>query len=304
MRCLSHAPPPLVPHSACPEDDAPPKNYPATLHYVFDEESSIRFRRTAKHLGVTLNDLLVRDLFLALAEWRSRQDIENGAPWLRMAVPTNLRTADDHLLPAANVAAARFLDRRGTDFADAGQLLRSVHKDLALVKQWRLGLAFIFLANIGQLLNGGNERKFRSDGHRTSSTLTNLGEPFAHLPVSDCDGRAVAGNMTLEDIEFACPFTPWLRNRGSPIVRGQAWPDPALRSATIVGRTGGRSTRHVRAEDPDLDGRAALTIPCVAAFTYAVLQEKEFQRLGGSETIKADVRIIAATNRNLEEIDA
>ena len=33
-----------------------------------------------------------------------------------------------------------------------------------------------------------------------------------------------------------------------------------------------------------------------------VLQEKEFQRLGGSETIKADVRIIAATNRNIEEM--
>ncbi len=35
-----------------------------------------------------------------------------------------------------------------------------------------------------------------------------------------------------------------------------------------------------------------------------VLQEREFQRLGGSETIKADVRIIAATNRNLEELIA
>jgi Nif-specific regulatory protein len=35
-----------------------------------------------------------------------------------------------------------------------------------------------------------------------------------------------------------------------------------------------------------------------------VLQEREFHRLGGSETIKADVRIIAATNRNLEELIA
>ena len=33
-----------------------------------------------------------------------------------------------------------------------------------------------------------------------------------------------------------------------------------------------------------------------------VLQEKEFQRLGGSETIRVDVRIITATNRNLEEM--
>ena len=33
-----------------------------------------------------------------------------------------------------------------------------------------------------------------------------------------------------------------------------------------------------------------------------VLQEKEFQRLGGSETIHANVRIIAATNRDLEDM--
>ncbi|MDY0274050.1 MAG: sigma-54 dependent transcriptional regulator [Desulfomicrobium sp.] len=32
-----------------------------------------------------------------------------------------------------------------------------------------------------------------------------------------------------------------------------------------------------------------------------VLQEREFERVGGSKTIKTDVRIIAATNRNLEE---
>jgi len=32
-----------------------------------------------------------------------------------------------------------------------------------------------------------------------------------------------------------------------------------------------------------------------------VLQEGEFERVGGSETIKVDVRLVAATNRNLEE---
>ncbi len=32
------------------------------------------------------------------------------------------------------------------------------------------------------------------------------------------------------------------------------------------------------------------------------LQEREFERLGGNETIKADVRVVAATNRNLEEL--
>lgn len=33
-----------------------------------------------------------------------------------------------------------------------------------------------------------------------------------------------------------------------------------------------------------------------------VLQEREFERVGGTETIKTDIRVIAATNRNLEEM--
>ena len=34
------------------------------------------------------------------------------------------------------------------------------------------------------------------------------------------------------------------------------------------------------------------------------LQEQQFERLGGSRTIKVDVRIVAATNRNLEQMVA
>jgi Nif-specific regulatory protein len=33
-----------------------------------------------------------------------------------------------------------------------------------------------------------------------------------------------------------------------------------------------------------------------------VLQEREFERVGGAETIKADVRVLVATNRDLEEL--
>ena len=41
--------------------------------------------------------------------------------------------------------------------------------------------------------------------------------------------------------------------------------------------------------------------PSLQAKLLRVLQESEYQRLGGVETLKADVRIVSATNRNLEE---
>lgn len=41
--------------------------------------------------------------------------------------------------------------------------------------------------------------------------------------------------------------------------------------------------------------------PAIQVKLLRVLQEKEFFRLGGTEAIKADIRVIAATNRNPEQ---
>jgi len=43
------------------------------------------------------------------------------------------------------------------------------------------------------------------------------------------------------------------------------------------------------------------TTPAMQAKLLRVIQEREIQRVGGDETLSLDVRILAATNRNLEE---
>jgi Nif-specific regulatory protein len=69
--------------------------------------------------------------------------------------------------------------------------------------------------------------------------------------------------------------------------------------------TGANAQRRGRFELADggtifLDEVGEMSLPTQAKL-LRIIQEKEFERVGGSKTIKTDVRIIAATNRNLEE---
>jgi len=69
--------------------------------------------------------------------------------------------------------------------------------------------------------------------------------------------------------------------------------------------TGATARRMGRFEEADggtlfLDEIGELSPP-VQVKLLRFLQEREFQRLGGNQTIQADVRIISATNQNLEE---
>ncbi|HTO90867.1 MAG TPA: sigma 54-interacting transcriptional regulator [Candidatus Sulfotelmatobacter sp.] len=69
--------------------------------------------------------------------------------------------------------------------------------------------------------------------------------------------------------------------------------------------TGASAVKIGRVEQADggtlfLDEVAEMS-PVVQAKLLRVLEQREFQRLGGTRTIKADVRVIAATNRDLRE---
>jgi Nif-specific regulatory protein len=70
-------------------------------------------------------------------------------------------------------------------------------------------------------------------------------------------------------------------------------------------RTGAQAQREQRLEQADggtifLDEIGEIS-PAFQAKLLRVLQEGEFERVGGSRTLKIDVRVIAATNRNLEQ---
>lgn len=236
---LQRTPVPMVPHQARPNDESPPAQYPAILTHCFDREQTKALRDAAKSQDATLNDLLARDLFLAIAEWRRKMTIgptaenvteSNSATdpmvtgpkpdagddvegiesdWLRMMVPMNLRAAADRLLPAANVVSSVFLDRRGRQCDDPAELLQSIHDEMQLIRDNRLGLTFIFALKISKWLPGGLRKAARKDECTTSCIFTNLGKPLLRCRLPKDDQQLVAGNVVLKQINVLAPVRPY-----------------------------------------------------------------------------------------------
>lgn len=206
---FARTPVPLLPHRVAHDHDPPPAGFPATRGHTFSKAETAALHQTARRLGVTANDLLARDIFLALNEWRARHGGGDEDAWLRLMVPTDLRTPADRLLPAANVVGSIFLDRRGGDFSDPARLLAGIASELQDAKDNRLGLVFVYSLRALGLLPGALQHNARRDRCSVTSIFSNMGKVLRRLPLPRDNGRHVVGNMTLERIEGVAPIRPY-----------------------------------------------------------------------------------------------
>ncbi|NIR52974.1 sigma-54-dependent Fis family transcriptional regulator [candidate division KSB1 bacterium] len=71
---------------------------------------------------------------------------------------------------------------------------------------------------------------------------------------------------------------------------------------SFTGATGRRMGKFEMADDGTIFlDEIALMTPATQAKVLRVLQEREFERVGGNEMVKVDTRVISATNQDLEE---
>jgi NRPS condensation-like uncharacterized protein len=206
---LSRSPVAVLPHEVLPCDDPPPEHYPATRTHTFTAEETARLREAAKQTGTTVNDLLIRDVFLTLGAWRAKNGAGDDEAWLRMMVPFNLRTNSDRSLSAANIVSSVFLDRRENDFQQPETLLESVREEMNLIKDNKLGYTFIFSLKVFSLLPNGLKNNARQDRCSSSCIFTNMGRPLIRCPLPRDAGRLVAGNVRLELIDGTAPLRPY-----------------------------------------------------------------------------------------------
>jgi NRPS condensation-like uncharacterized protein len=205
---FAHTPSPLVPGDIRPTAPEASAGGPAFLVRQLTGEESASLHRVARGLRVTLNDLLLRDWFLAAAAWRRERFPGTEQDWLRLTVPINLRTEATREMPATNQASMVFLDRRPCDCADSGRLLEGIHREMEQIKRCRLGLTFMASVALARAL-GGLTRMVRGDRCAATAILTNLGVFLSNAPLTTRDGRLVAGNVVLEDIDMLAPLRPY-----------------------------------------------------------------------------------------------
>ena len=205
---LARTPVPAEPCLPSEKDRPLPAEYPANLDRQLSIGETTALGEVARSQGVTINDLLIRDWFLAMGDWRGRRVPQRESEWLRLTVPINLRTTGDRSLPAANVVSMVFLDRRAADFRDRSTLLQGVHREMSQIKDYRLGLTFVFALRAVRAIPGGLARMTSAGRCSATGVLTNCGVVLspALLPVRE--GRVVAGDVVLELINCVAPIRP------------------------------------------------------------------------------------------------
>jgi hypothetical protein len=178
--------------------------------HELDLTETLRLRQTADRYGVTVNDLLVREMFVCLKAWLAEQSPAPSERWIRIAIPVSLRAGDGGCRSAANQVSYNLLtrDRRRCDESiDFLKDLSRENRPALRHKRSRM-----LLRSIRCIINiPGASSLFLSDKRCFATTvLSNLGDVNRIIgsPFSCPTGKIVAGNLVLESIVCAPPVRP------------------------------------------------------------------------------------------------
>lgn len=185
-----------------------PFSFPSPCTFYFDRPVTERILSEAKRRKVTVNDLLARDLFLAIHEWRTQYGVTSGNEWLRFFMPINERTHEDETLSAANIMSAIFLERNPRHMTNADSLLESIKAEMQVRKLGRDGL--LFNAALALMNRMPFIRNYVLHGGKcmSSCVFSNLGVILNRTPLPRKNGKLAIGETVLDKVDFIAPLRP------------------------------------------------------------------------------------------------
>jgi NRPS condensation-like uncharacterized protein len=182
--------------------------FPTSIGHTFNIAETNQLLAEAHASGTTLNNLLIRDLLLAIVDFRTEKRGGDARQWLRLSIPMNLRRSNVDNLSAANVVSMIFVDRQTKDLSDSRAVLKNIHRQMQQIKELELGLTFPLSLKIAKWLPGGRTRirRMSCDSRcRCTAVLSNLMRPLSEVTLPRLDGKIVVGDCVMEEFEFLPP---------------------------------------------------------------------------------------------------
>jgi NRPS condensation-like uncharacterized protein len=165
-----------------------------------------KIKLSARNAGSTLNDVLLRDLFMALGSWNTHAKARSFGRRITIAVPVCMRGKKFQMMPASNFVSMHVLHVPNKLLPDSAKLLTHIHKVMKFVKSYEMGHTLVVFAMIAGSLPSGLINFFRLPLSRATAVLTNLGIPFQDSPLRTDDGRFGIPGLTLTALETLPPI--------------------------------------------------------------------------------------------------
>lgn len=155
---------------------------PTALTHVFDDAAFARLRAAAGAHAASVNDLFLAALLQVLAEWNRPAAPYAGSDWLRVMVPTTLRTRHHAALGATNAVGYAFLDRRMRDCGDTRTLIAGVHDEMRAARVNRVGAQIVGGMALADRVPALLGLILRAPLTLASVVFTNLGRAAPRIP--------------------------------------------------------------------------------------------------------------------------
>lgn len=205
---LMRTPTKLVTSTINPSQSVQPRLFPTSIAHTLTVEETNSLLTVAHSSGTTLNNLLIRDLLLAINDFRTSERGGDGCQWVRLSIPMNLRRPDGENFSATNMVSMVFVDRRADALSDSEAALEGIHRQMQQIKDLELGLTFPLSLKLSRWLPGGKKRlrRMSSDTRcRCTAVLSNLMRPLNDVALPRRNGKIIVGDCVLDEIEFLPP---------------------------------------------------------------------------------------------------
>ncbi len=179
----------------------------------FGKELLSCLRKTASECDATVNDLLLRDLYLAIDQWNQYCGMVGLNNRLRIVIPVNLRTRSDLKMSAANKFGYIFVTRHEQQLTNPDELLATLTAEAASLRRARYPVRFVRRLAFVKSLRFGFPVIFSPRRCLATAILSNLGDPTRRFRTRfpRQGGLIQVGNLVMTGFSATTPLRPLTR---------------------------------------------------------------------------------------------